>query len=129
MPLDPGHASTEPKRSRRENFHCSDSAHRGVTAAAGAHPDHSGVLPRLRRVQGQLAGIERMIQDRRYCVDLLTQLQAVASAINAIEGVVLERHLRNCFKDAISSPGAPGATAIAEEKMEEMMNLILKRIR
>ncbi len=83
------------------------------------HPDHSRQIARIRRIRGQLDGIERMISDRRYCVDILTQTRAVTSAIRSLEASILETHLRSCVRDAI---GAKSAVA-AEEKIEELMEL------
>src|SRR5437867_2898067 len=65
------------------------------------HPDHSDVLPRLRRAMGQLTGIEKMILERRYCADVLVQFQAVSSALKSAEAVVLEKHIRSCVKEAM----------------------------
>ena len=49
------------------------------------HPDHSSEIKRLKRIQGQLEGIERMIMERRYCIEILNQTKAVTSAIHSLE--------------------------------------------
>lgn len=61
------------------------------------HPSHSAQAPRLNRAIGQLEGIKRMIAEGEYCVDIMTQLRAVRSAIKSIELGVLETHMRSCL--------------------------------
>jgi DNA-binding FrmR family transcriptional regulator len=67
------------------------------------HPDYSEFLPRLNRARGQLDGIERMISQRRYCMDILTQLRAATSALRGLEAVILESHLHECVSTALRS--------------------------
>ncbi|MGI6437421.1 MAG: metal-sensitive transcriptional regulator [Sphaerochaeta sp.] len=57
--------------------------------------------PRLARIEGQVRGIRAMVRDDRYCVDILTQLSAVVSALKKVEELVLENHLNTCVSDAI----------------------------
>src|SRR5438046_2580300 len=57
------------------------------------HPDHSKHLGRLNRIKGQVDGVEKMITDRRYCLDIITQVRAIAAAAKALETEVLETHL------------------------------------
>lgn len=68
-----------------------------------AHPDHSGELHRLSRIAGQVEGIRKMIEENRYCPDILTQIKAVRSALHALEGSVLEAHLKSCVVEAFAS--------------------------
>lgn len=85
-----------------------------------AHPDHSAVLNRLRRAQGQLSGIEKMIRDRRYCLDILTQLKATGAAIHSVELSVFETHLRNCVREAVESKNPRDL----ETKIQELVHLM-----
>jgi DNA-binding FrmR family transcriptional regulator len=87
--------------------------------AAPRHPrvarDASGkedLARRLRRVEGQVRGIGNMLDDDRYCVDILTQVAAVQSALDALARKLLEHHLHGCVSQAIRS--GDGDTAIAE---------------
>ena len=88
------------------------------------HPEYSDLSPRLKRVEGQVAGIQRMVSEGRYCVDILIQFQAIASALKAIEGVVLERHLKSCVQEALQSKNKNQI----QEKTKELMNLFFKRM-
>lgn len=63
------------------------------------HPSHSKELPRLKKISGQIGGIQKMIEDERYCVDIMQQLSAVKSAINSLQANLLETHLSNCVKE------------------------------
>lgn len=67
---------------------------------------------RLNRIEGQIRGIARMIEDDRYCVDILTQVSAVQSALDALARKLLEHHLHGCVAKAVTS--GDGARAIDE---------------
>ena len=87
-----------------------------------AHPEHPGVprsaeelrslVTRVNRIEGQIRGIGKMIEDDRYCVDILTQVAAVQSALDALGLKLLEHHLHGCVAHAIAS--GDGTHAIDE---------------
>jgi DNA-binding FrmR family transcriptional regulator len=79
---------------------------------AHSHAETSTLAKRLNRIEGQLRGIGRMIEDDRYCVDILTQVSAVQSALDALAFKLLERHLHGCVSDAVTS--GKGQAAIDE---------------
>ncbi|MFT5703135.1 MAG: DNA-binding FrmR family transcriptional regulator [Rickettsiales bacterium] len=62
-------------------------------------PNHLKELPRLKKIEGQIRGIQKMIEDKRYCVEILQQLGAIKSAINSLQANLLETHLSNCVKE------------------------------
>lgn len=66
------------------------------------HPDYSNQIPSLNRVGGQIEGVKRMIEGRRYCPEILTQLRALRAAINTIEANILETHLDSCVTSAFN---------------------------
>ena len=80
------------------------------------HPDHSKELSRLNRISGQINGVQKMIEDNRYCPDILMQLKAVRSAIQSLEANILEAHLSACVVDAFSSKNK----AEIENKISEL---------
>lgn len=84
------------------------------------HPDYSSHIKRLNRVKGQIAGIERMILDRRYCADIIAQLKAASAALKAVESEVFKSHLRGCVKSAFSR----NDIFKAEEKIQEIIKLV-----
>lgn len=67
------------------------------------HPDYTRELPRLNRIAGQVDGVKKMIQDKRYCPDILIQLRAIRSAVHAVEAAILEAHMDSCVTDAFLS--------------------------
>ena len=91
--------------------HENPSAHRHPTVA---HTDAqtAALSKRLNRIEGQIRGIGRMIDDDRYCVDILTQVSAVQSALDALARKLLEHHLHGCVSHAVASGN--GAHAIDE---------------
>lgn len=76
------------------------------------------VLNRLSRIEGQVRGIGRMVEDDRYCVDLLTQLQAVRAALNKVESEVLKDHLDHCVMQAMTGDDMAERKAKAGELIE-----------
>lgn len=72
---------------------------------APAHPDHSAQLARLKRIKGQIEGIQRMIEDRRYCPEILVQTSAARAALRSLEVTILREHVGHCVKHAPRDPG------------------------
>ena len=70
------------------------------------HASHQDTIPRLKRVEGQVRGIIRMIEEERYCMDILIQVQAVKAALAKVEAEVLRQHAEHCVEDAIQSGDA-----------------------
>ena len=86
------------------------------------HPSHENQLVRLKKVEGQVRGIQNMIKERRYCMDLLSQIRAVTGAMHKIESGILESHLEHCVNDAISSKISEDSSV----KIKEIIRLFEK---
>ena len=88
------------------------------------NPSHENQLVRLKKVEGQVRGIQTMIEERRYCMDLLSQTRAVTGAMRKIESGILESHLKYCVNDAISSKSSEEAALKIKEiiRIFEKMN-------
>ena len=84
---------------------------------------HHDELKRVNRLIGQLEGVKRMIEDRRYCVDILTQTRAVSAALRSLEGAVLRGHMKHCLRHALTSKNLKDAN----EKIEELVHLFSKQ--
>jgi CsoR family transcriptional regulator, copper-sensing transcriptional repressor len=69
---------------------------------------------RLRRIEGQVRGLQRMVDEDSYCIDILTQVSAVNRALEAVALSLLDDHLAHCVKDAVASGGSEGEAKIAE---------------
>lgn len=85
---------------------------------------HDEELARLRKIEGQIRGIQKMIQEKRYCIDILTQLNAVVGAIERVEEHVLEKHLRGCVDHSF----AEGTEEDRHKKINEIID-VLRRFR
>jgi len=83
------------------------------------HASHRQHLDRLRRIEGQVRGIAKMVEDDRYCVDILTQTRAVQAALRKVEDAILRRHVETCVVDAARA-GQPEQDA----KIAELMDVI-----
>lgn len=88
------------------------------------HPSHENQLVRLNKIDGQVKGIKKMIENRRYCVDIVTQIKAVTSALGKVEHEILKTHIQNCLKSAVESKKPDDV----REKIDEIMELLSKRI-
>ena len=85
--------------------------HANVAHPASGHADHRAQLPRLKRVEGQVRGIAGMIEQGRYCVDVLAQLAAARAALARIERDVLDAHASACVTAAMASHDSDAAAA------------------
>ena len=80
---------------------------------------HRSQLGRLRKIEGQVRGVQRMIEDGRYCMDVLTQMRAIRRALAKVEEQVLAEHVRSCVADAVRS----GDERDRDEKLQELMEV------
>lgn len=92
-----------------------------VPEKQGPHPVNEKVLRRLKNIEGQVRGIQRMVEEEKYCVDILTQISAARAALNSAGMVILERHIESCVVDAIESGGEERVQII-----DELMKLLSK---
>ena len=90
-----------------------------VLNALPAH-DHSAELNRLSRIKGQVEGVERMIVEKRYCPDIVTQIKAIRSALRSLEANIVEGHLGHCVRAAMNSRDPK----VVQKKLEEILLLM-----
>ena len=86
----------------------------------GYTKDKDALVKRLHRIEGQVRGIERMIEDDRYCIDILTQISAVNTALESLALRILDDHVRHCVAGALTS----GDEADARTKTEELLEAV-----
>lgn len=82
------------------------------------HPSHMNQKRRLSRVKGQLEGIDKMIDENRYCMDIINQIRAATSALKSLEKEVMHTHIKSCVRAAIESSDQ----FEAQEKIQEIMD-------
>jgi CsoR family transcriptional regulator, copper-sensing transcriptional repressor len=80
------------------------------------------VSDRLRRIEGQVRGIQRMVEEDQYCIDILTQLNSAASALKSVGMGVLDDHVRHCVRESIET----GETGESDEKLEELLTAVAR---
>ena len=80
------------------------------------------IIKRLNRIEGQVKGIQKMVEDERYCVDILVQISAIRSAINKVGNIILENHIKGCVANSIKE----GNVEKSDELISELMQTINK---
>ena len=88
-----------------------------MSIKADRFPKHQDILPRLRRIEGQIRGITRMVEDRRYCIDIIQQLTAARKALDHVSLKIMNGHINSCVSDAIRRQDGV-------KKIEELMHTI-----
>jgi DNA-binding FrmR family transcriptional regulator len=91
---------------------------------AGYSMHKDDLLRRLRRIEGQVRGLQRMVEEERYCIDVLTQVSAATKALQSVAVGLFDEHLRHCVADAVAE-GGPGA----DEKLTEASAAVARLLR
>jgi CsoR family transcriptional regulator, copper-sensing transcriptional repressor len=89
----------------------------------GYTSDKDGYLKRLRRIEGQIRGLQRMVEDDKYCIDILTQVSAATRALQSFSLGLLDEHLAGCVVDA-AQKGGPEADTKVREASEAIARLV-----
>lgn len=84
--------------------------------------DKEALIKRLKRIEGQVKGVQKMVEEERYCVDILVQVSAIRSAINKVGSIILENHIKGCVTDSLKNDD----TEVTEETIKELMDTISK---
>jgi len=95
--------------------------------APGYHDDKRALVARLHRIEGQVRGLEKMVEEDRYCIDVLTQIAAVRTALDAVAFKLLEAHVEHCVAGALASGDAAEAGAKAAELLETVQRFAKTR--
>ena len=91
-----------------------------TTPTYGYSKDKDALIKRLHRIEGQVRGVEKMVEQDRYCIDILTQIAAVNTALDALAFKILDEHVRHCVAGALTS----GDEADAQTKTEELLEAV-----
>ena len=90
----------------------------------GYTPNKDDYLKRLRHIEGQVRGLQKMVEDDKYCIDILTQVSAVTRALQSVSLGLLEDHLGHCVTQAVAEGGE-----VAELKVREASDAIARLVR
>ena len=82
--------------------------------------DKAALVKRLHRIEGQVRGIERMVDEERYCIDILTQISAVTTALESLGFKILDDHVSHCVSGAL----AAGDSDVAQQKSRELLDAV-----
>ena len=91
-----------------------------TAAHYGYHAEKEALVKRLHRIEGQVRGIEKMVTEDRYCIDILTQIGAVTTALEGLGFRILDDHVKHCVAGALAS----GDEAEAQVKAEELLEAV-----
>jgi len=80
----------------------------------GCSDDKDAVLKRLRKIEGQVRGLHRMVEEDRYCIDVLEQISAATKALQSVALLLLDDHMEHCVVNAVKAGGAESAEKLAE---------------
>ena len=94
------------------------------TQTPGYRDNKSSHLRRLRRIEGQIRGLQRMVEDDQYCIDVLTQVSASTKALESFALALLEEHLQHCVTHALQEGGE-----VADAKVKEASDAIARLVR
>jgi DNA-binding FrmR family transcriptional regulator len=84
------------------------------------NPDHQDNIIALKRIEGQIRGVQRMVEERQYCIDILNQILAVKGALASVEEKILQKHFRHCVTTAITG----NSEKQKQQKLDEIIALI-----
>ena len=84
------------------------------------NPSHENNLIALRRIEGQVRGVQRMVEDRKYCIDILNQINAVKGALGRVEEKILQKHFQHCVTEAVKGT----SRREKQQKLDEILKLI-----
>ena len=88
--------------------------------AHGYVADKESLVKRLHRIEGQVRGIEKMVEGNRYCIDIITQISAVTTALESLAFKILDEHVNHCVAGALAS----GDEEVAAEKSRELLEAV-----
>lgn len=89
-----------------------------------AKMDKEAIIKRLRRIEGQVKGIQKMVNEEKYCVDILIQIAAVRSAIDKVGGIILENHVKGCVKKTIDNSSEEEKDKVIDELIKTMLKFM-----
>jgi DNA-binding FrmR family transcriptional regulator len=89
-----------------------------MTPIRGYVADKESLVKRLHRIEGQVRGIERMLEEDRYCIDVITQISAVSTALESVAFKILDEHVKHCVAGALASGDEEEAAVKSRELLE-----------
>lgn len=95
----------------------------------GYHADKSALERRLKRIEGQVRGVAKMVDEDKYCIDILTQISAINAALHKVSVQLIDDHIGHCVVDAAKSSIQSGDPSIVQDKIAEATAAISRLVR
>jgi DNA-binding FrmR family transcriptional regulator len=126
MPRSAAQLDTRSQRADKVAHGAKAAGDSGFRKAANVDPEvRTSNLNRLRRIEGQIRGLQKMVEEDRYCPDILVQISSVQEALRGVGRAIMRNHLQHCATDAITN----GTREEARETYDELLELIYRYLR
>ena len=103
------------------NIETGSNAEQNIAAKSGPHPVNEKAVKRFKIIEGQVRGVRRMVEEEKYCIDILTQISAVRAALDSVAKIILKKHIDTCVTDAIRNKAEN-----SRELIDELMSIFVK---
>ena len=103
------------------NIETGSNAEQNIAAKSGPHPVNEKAVKRFKIIEGQVRGVRRMVEEEKYCIDILTQISAARAALDSVAKIILRKHIDTCVTDAISNKAEN-----SRELIDELMSIFIK---
>ena len=103
------------------NIETGSNAEQNIAAKSCPHPVNEKAVKRFKIIEGQVRGVRRMVEEEKYCIDILTQISAVRAALDSVAKIILKKHIDTCVTDAIRNKAEN-----SRELIDELMSIFVK---
>ena len=103
--------------------------HEAAASGYGYHADKDALARRLKRIEGQVRGVARMVDEDKYCIDILTQISAINAALHKVSVQLLEDHIGHCVVNAAQTSMETGDPSHVQDKVKEASTAIARLVR
>ena len=103
------------------NIETGSNAEQNFAEKSGPHPVNEKAVKRFKIIEGQVRGVRRMVEEEKYCIDILTRISAVRAALDSVAKIILKKHIDTCVTDAIRNKAEN-----SRELIDELMSIFVK---
>ena len=103
------------------NLETSSLDERNIVEKRGPHPVNEKAVKRFKIIEGQVRGVRKMVEEEKYCIDILTQISAARAALDSVGKIILKKHIDNCVTDAINKKAEN-----SKDLIDELMSIFIK---
>lgn len=103
------------------NIETSSNADQNIIEKSGPHPVNEKAVKRFKIIEGQVRGVRKMVEEEKYCIDILNQISAIRAALDSVAKIILKKHIDYCVTDAISKKSEN-----SRDLIDELMSIFIK---